>query len=150
MRKLFLLALTAMLAVLAIGLSAPSSASAGCYVVRCFNQQDAKLKQKVRVLTKAIVRIHNCLKVVPLTQYGDSTGGTYGYYYEPPSGPGFDTSALDQSAPGQPVFSWFVVDSCNKATVASNTRTALSATGHALSSGLFEALPISGEGAGAK
>lgn len=58
-----------------------------------------------------------CIGEVPVTEYGDPAG-SFGYsYFDGMTS--FDTTALDITAPGDPVGAWSVIDSCNTTPTAS-------------------------------
>ena len=59
-----------------------------------------------------------CFTDTPITQYGDPSG-TFGYQFTSDGATFVDTTALDVTAPGDPVDAWAVIDSCNTTPTAS-------------------------------
>jgi hypothetical protein len=98
------------------------SAQATCGV-SCLNH---KVKSLTTALHKAERLINNnaavfnrfvsCVGESALTLYGDPSGHTFGYVYDPgPTGPGtFDTGAIAPTQVGTPVDEWGLFDTCNK------------------------------------
>ncbi len=112
MKRLIAVALVG--TVLGVVFFGPSSASANCRTVGCFNTQINKLKRQVRTLTQQVAglqqRVYSCENtLVPVTEYGG-----YAYNLVDP----FETTALDVTDPGDSVDAWLVANSCQGASTA--------------------------------
>ena len=63
---------------------------------------------------RGLNRFVNCVGESALTEYGDSSGHTFGYVYNPGAGGGtFDTGAIAPTESGTTVNEWGLYDKCN-------------------------------------
>jgi hypothetical protein len=115
--------LTASAAVLILAASAGSAQAVNCHSWACVNRQlktDATTISRDAVIinqdTRALAVLSRCLTEQPLTRYGDSSAGTFGYQYNDGTGPIFNTAALDVTISGTKVGGWAMFDGCNTAT----------------------------------
>lgn len=92
--------------------SLPSSSSR-CRNVGCLQRQVNRLTSILKIDTKYMAILANCLSEVPVSDYGDQSGGTFGYVYDNGDGTSQDTSAMDVTNPGTQVGAWMMTDSCN-------------------------------------
>jgi hypothetical protein len=133
MKKLLVLALASSLAVLAIGISAPSAEGA-CFTAGCFNKQISRLQRQVRALRRTV----RCLKDTPVTRYG-TEGGAYGYLWVPGS---VVTTALDATNTGDAVGAFFVIDTCRPSAAFSPAAATAASAGAALQQVEFAIPPL--------
>jgi outer membrane murein-binding lipoprotein Lpp len=120
----------------------PASAQASCGM-NCMNSRIRSLQVQVASLQGQVVRLErtvssigsytakleNCIHEAPVTDYGDGSTGTFGYVYDTGGGNYFDTTALDETAVGDPVSGWVLLDGCNSQTVGTSRAGALATAG---------------------
>lgn len=95
-------------------LPAPAGA-ANCHTVSCLNKEVKTLTKVVAVDTKFLSMLANCMREVPVSQYGDGTNHTFGYVYNPGgTASPYNTTALDVTNSGDRVSAWFMYDKCNR------------------------------------
>ena len=99
---------------------------AGAQATCCVSCLNHKVKSLTKALHKAEALINynaavynrfvNCVGESALTMYGDQSGNTFGYVYDPgPTGAGtFDTGAIAPTQTGSTVNEWGLYDKCNK------------------------------------
>jgi hypothetical protein len=63
--------------------------------VRCLNRYLTRLANGVNQALGTFDDFFRCTSYLPITQYGDPTGATEGYVYDPGTGVTFKTTALD-------------------------------------------------------
>lgn len=63
--------------------------------IRCLNRYLTRLANGVNEALDTFDSFFRCTSYLPITQYGDPTGATEGYVYDPGTGVTFKTTALD-------------------------------------------------------
>ena len=109
----------AVLGLAAVPASAQGSCGLGCLAHRIssLQRQVNSLQQQVATDNQALGRLNACMNEMPVSQYGDSFGGAFGYVWDT-SYSTFYTTALDKTQPGDFIDAWFLTDSCNTQTTA--------------------------------
>lgn len=78
-----------------------------------FQDQMLKFKAEATLFRKTF---NTCFRIIPVTQYGDPTGGTFGYAFSNDGTNFFLTSALDVTFEGDPIGAymmiWRIADAC--------------------------------------
>jgi hypothetical protein len=96
--------------------AAPAGA-ASCKTVKCLQKQVNTLTKDMAVTTGEFKRPSECLKDIPITEFGNPSS-SYGYDYSTPSGTVL-TYGLQRTPSGQKVSAWVLEDACNPKTTAS-------------------------------
>ena len=116
------------------GVTAIPAQASSCRSVSCLQKQVNQLQKVVIADTKYLYAFTKCMTEVPVSEYGDGSGGTFGYSYNSGNGsPPALTTAVDGTNPGTNVGSWLMTDGCNSQTSATvnfrtTARSAASAT----------------------
>jgi hypothetical protein len=108
-----------------------AAAAASCSTIACVEKQVTALTKQLKKDTtalktanteltadhKTITALNQCLVEFPLTRYGDTTAGSFGYVFNPGSGgTNLNTTALDVTHTGTSVQAWGLLDGCNAST----------------------------------
>lgn len=109
-----------------IGTAVP--AQAACRTVGCLSRQLGSVTRELHRAEQTISsnasvynRFSSCLGETPVNNYGDLSGGTYGYVYDAGSGTTQNTTGLDITNPGDTIGSWMLTNTCNSVTTAFTT-----------------------------